>query len=62
MKLKIVMGIDEVCLLAKSINALFVCPRKNETVVIEGDRYFVREVVHIYGRIDDTLKIFVEPE
>lgn len=62
MKLEIVTGVDEVQLLDERINATFVCPRKNEVVVIGGDRYFVRDLIHIYGRSEQTLKIFVEPE
>lgn len=61
MKFEIVTGADEVKLVTGRINATFVCPRKNETVVVEGDRYFVREVVHQYGRVEH-LKIFVEAE
>lgn len=61
MRFEIVTGVDEVQLVTGRINATFVCPRKNETVVVEGDRYFVREVVHQYGRIEH-LKIFVEAE
>jgi hypothetical protein len=62
MKLEIVTGINEVQLLDERINATFVCPRKNEVVVIRGERYFVRDLIHIYGRLEQTLKIFVEPE
>lgn len=62
MKLEIVKGADEVQLISRNINATFVCPRKNEVVVIGGDKYFVREIKHIYERFDETLKIFVEAE
>lgn len=62
MKLEIVKGVDEVQLLRENVNATFVCPRKNEVVVIDGDRYFVRDLIHIYGRFEKTLKIFVEEE
>ena len=59
MRLKIVKGVDEDVLLIKNINATFVCPRKNEVIVVDGLRHFVRDVVHYYG-FEDTLKIFVE--
>lgn len=62
MKLEIVTGIAEVELVSRRTNACFICPRKNEAVVICGKRYYVREVVHIYERDDETLKIFVEEE
>lgn len=61
MRFEIVKGIDEIQLLTGRVNATFVCPRKNETVVVNGERHFVREVVHHYGRIEH-LKIFVEEE
>lgn len=61
MRLKIVKGVDQDVLLSKNINATYVCPRKNEVVVVNGLRYFVRDVVHTYG-FEDTLKIFVEEE
>lgn len=61
MRLKIVKGVDQDVLLSKNINAAYVCPRKNEVVVVNGFRYFVRDVVHTYG-FEDTLKIFVEEE
>lgn len=62
MKFEIVKGINEIQLYTGRINATFVCPRKNETVVVNGKRHFVREVVHQYDRIEDVLKIFVEEE
>ena len=62
MKLEIVTGVDEIQLLSERINATFVCPRKNEVVEVGGKRYFVRDLIHIYGRLEQTLKIFVDAE
>lgn len=51
---------DEVTLISRRTNATFICPREGEAVVIGGDHYVVRQVLHIYGLHDETLKLFVE--
>lgn len=63
MQLEIVTNCSaELTLISRRTNATFVSPRKDEVVVIGGDHYIVRQVLHIFGRDDETLKLFVEPQ